>query len=125
MRPVQQLAIVVCATATTAAAFVPAAYLREAQVLAPATYKPSRNWCPTNRTCFSHVVWTTYTGSKAVGYGSAKSCPGGGVGACHSYAYLAVELTSPRRTCHALRFTRLRMFGNTFRLSPVTCSVYQ
>jgi hypothetical protein len=101
----------------------------EAHTLAPETYKPTQKWCPTNRTCFSSVVWTTYTATRAVGYGAAKTCPGGGVGPCHSYSHLAVELTSARRRCGATRFTRLRMSGATFRLSPGFnhrfCDVYQ
>jgi hypothetical protein len=96
-----------------------------AHVLAPITYKPTGRWCPTNRTCFSHVTWQVYSSTRAVGFGPAKSCPGGGVGACHSVAKVVVELTRPRRECHAERFTRLRMFANTFRLSPVICTVYQ
>lgn len=101
----------------------------EAHTLAPETYKPTQNWCPTNRTCFSRMIWTMYTATRAVGYGVVKTCPGGVVGPCHSYGHVAVELTGARRRCGATRFTRLRMFGAMFRLSPdfnhSSCHVYR
>lgn len=94
-------------------------------VLAPGSYRPTHRWCPTNRTCFAHVTWTTYTGTHAVGYGPAKDCAGGG-GPCRSDSHLTVALSAPRRVCGALRFTRLRMFGKVFRLDDtLDCATYQ
>lgn len=98
-----------------------------AHVLAPTRYRPVRNWCPTNRTCFSDVSWAAYTSHEAVGQGDAKSCPGGGPTAedpCQQVSNVEVELTAPRHVCGALRFTRLKMFGRTFRLNPVICFTY-
>jgi hypothetical protein len=90
-------------------------------VLAPRSYKPTRNWCPTNRTCFSHLTWARYTASEALGVGSAESCAGGG-GHCSVHYGLSVTLTAPRWVCGAMRFTRMRMFGRTFGLG--NCSTY-
>jgi hypothetical protein len=102
----------------------PAPAKGSAHVLAPRSYKPTHHWCPTNRTCFSRVTWTTYTGTRAVGHGPARECAGGG-GHCRSYNRLTVVLNAPRRVCGALRFTQLRLFGRTFRLNTLGCSTYQ
>jgi hypothetical protein len=92
-------------------------------VLAPTQYKPTDQWCPTNRTCLSHVVWATYTDTRAVGVGPGKECGGGGTG-CRAYEDINVTLTDPRMACGKLRFTRLRMFENEFALDSL-CMTYQ
>lgn len=118
MRAVAAIALAMVAASVAPAPLVAAS---GTHVLAPRSYKPTRNWCPTNRTCFSHVAWTRYNGSEAFGVGSAQSCAGGG-GHCSLHVGLGVTLTAPRWVCGALRFTRLRMFGRTFGLGD--CSTY-
>jgi hypothetical protein len=95
----------------------------DTHTLAPRSYKPSRNWCPTNRTCFTSIQWSTYSTSRAVGRGRAKECAGGG-GACRVHPSVRATLTRPRTVCGARRFTRLRIFGNEFALDEF-CQTYQ
>jgi hypothetical protein len=118
MRSIATLAGTLLAlTLSTAAA--PAA----THTLAPRSYKPTRNWCPTNRTCFQTIRWSTYSASRAIGRGRAKECAGGG-GPCRVHASVKAALFEPRFVCGALRFTRLRMFGRTFLLDDF-CQPYQ
>jgi hypothetical protein len=94
----------------------------QSRTLAPRAYKPTRSWCPTNRTCFSTIGWSTYTSTRAVGRGRAKECAGGG-GFCRVHRSLKVTLDRPRFVCGARRFTRLRMVGRLFALDSL-CQAY-
>ena len=95
----------------------------QTHTLAPRSYKPTRNWCPTNRTCFSAIRWSTYTSTRAVGRGRAKDCAGGG-GVCRVHRSAQATVSRPRFVCGARRFTRLRLFGRSFVLDG-SCQVYQ
>jgi hypothetical protein len=95
----------------------------QTHTLAPRSYKPTRNWCATNRTCFSSIRWSTYTSTRAVGRGRAKECAGGG-GFCRAHRSVQATLSRPRFVCDARRFTRLRLFGRSFALDA-SCQVYQ
>jgi hypothetical protein len=94
------------------------------RVLVGGRYRPTRNWCPTNRTCFARITWTTYNSTRAVGHGQAKDCAGGG-GPCQT-SEQTVTLDQPRVLCGHREFSRLRMFGRVFHAgaAPVLCSIY-
>jgi len=108
------LAVLVAATPAAA---------RPAHVRAGGVVHPTRNWCPTNRTCFARIGWSVYMAERAVGHGRAKDCAGGG-GPCR-ISEQTVILDRPRRLCGHLEFSRLRMFGHVFhaREAPL-CAVY-
>lgn len=91
-------------------------------VRAPQQVKPTHTWCPTNRTCFSHVHWSIYRDDLAVGRGEATECAGGG-GPCRTHRSLKVTLYRTRVTCGARRFTRMRLFGYVFALDRM-CQSY-
>lgn len=94
------------------------------RVYVGSAYKPTRRWCPTNRTCLTNIKWSTYTSAKAVGVGRGRECGGGGTG-CRTYRKLRVVLTQPASMCDRVQFSRLRMFGRTFTAGePPLCSVY-
>lgn len=94
------------------------------RVLAGDKYRPSGRWCPTNRTCFTSIRWSAYNSKRAVGSGPAESCAGGGFG-CKTYSNLRVALTRPRVLCGDLRFSRMRLFGRTFRAgAPPVCNYF-
>jgi hypothetical protein len=100
----------------------PATAPTQGRPLAPRSYKPTRNWCPTNRTCFSAIHWSTYASTRAVGSGRAKECAGGG-GFCRVHRSVKATLDQPRFVCGAHRFTRLRLFGRLFALDS-QCHAY-
>lgn len=103
-------------------AMSPTASASGGQTLAPMQFRPVSDWCPTNRTCFAHITWTSYSATRAVGHGRGKSCAGGG-GGC-STKRTTVRLWRARHVCGSERFTRLRMFGRSFRLMSAGCSFF-
>ncbi len=108
--------------ATVSAVLMGTATAAGPHVRARDRYRP-RTWCPTNRTCFTHMTWTLYTPTRAVGHGRARDCAGGG-GPCIT-SEQTVTLDHPRRLCGHLEFSRLRLFRRTFHAgaSPV-CDIY-
>jgi len=108
------LAVLVAATPAAA---------RPAHVRAGGVVHPTRDWCPTNRTCFSRIAWIIYTSRRAVGHGRAKDCAGGG-GPCRT-SKQTVILDRPRHLCGRLEFSRLRMFGRVFHAGAAPlCAIY-
>lgn len=116
-----RVATAVCLVLLLALAGASAA-VAESGVRAPQSVKPTHGWCPTNRTCFATVRWSTYSGERAVGRGSARECAGGG-GDCRSHQSLKVTLFRARVVCGARRFTRMRLYGFVFALDQ-SCATY-